>query len=106
LAVEIKELQELIDEEKAAEEKVRRAKQEAQEILQAAHQKAESILQTFDSDPSWEKLRKAGEEEITKRKAEVEEEHKRKIAELNSAAQQNFEKAVAYVVKEALGAET
>jgi vacuolar-type H+-ATPase subunit H len=106
LAVEIKELQELIEEEKSAEEKVRRAKKEAQDILQAAHQKAESTLQTFDSDPSWEKLRKTGETEIMKRKAEAEEEYERKIAELKSTAQQNFEKAVAYVVKEALGAET
>jgi V/A-type H+-transporting ATPase subunit G/H len=105
LAVEIKELQELIEEEKAAQERVGKAKQEAQEILKAAHEKAESIVQAFDSDPSWEKLRKTGEEEIMKRKAEVEEEYKRKTAELNKTAQQNFEKAVAYVVKEALGAE-
>jgi vacuolar-type H+-ATPase subunit H len=106
LSVEIRELQELIEEEKAAEERVRRAKQDAQDILKAAHEKAESILQAVESDPSWEKLRKTGDEEIVRRKAEVEEEYKRKINELNRVAEQNFGKAVAYVVKEMLEAET
>jgi vacuolar-type H+-ATPase subunit H len=106
MSVEIRELQELIEEEKAAEERVRRAKQEAQDILKAAHEKAESILQTVESDSAWEKLRKTGEEEIVRRKAEVEEEFKRKINELNRVAEQNFGKAVAYVVKETLGAQT
>jgi vacuolar-type H+-ATPase subunit H len=105
LSVDIKELQELIEEEKAAEERVRRATEEAQNILEAAREKAESTVQAVDSDPSWEKLRKAGEEEIMKRRVEMEEEYEQKTRLLNRTAVQNFEKAVAYVVKETLGAE-
>jgi vacuolar-type H+-ATPase subunit H len=105
LSVHIKELQELIEEEKAAEERVRRTREETQNILKAAHERAESIVQAVESDPSWEKLREAGAEEILKRKAEMEEEYKQEISVLNSTAEQNFEKAVAYVVKKMLGAE-
>jgi len=105
LSVDIKELQELIEEEKIAEEKVRKAKEEAQNILKAAHEKAESIVQAVDSDTSWENLKKARLEEMSRRRAEMEEEYKRKITMDDKTAQQNFEKAVTYVVKETLRVE-
>jgi len=102
LSVDLKELQELIEQERAAEEKVRRAKEEAQNILKAAHEKAESIVQAIDSDPDWEKLRRARKEEMTTRKSQIEEEYSRRTALLERTAQQNFENAIAYLVKETL----
>jgi len=105
LSVEIKELQELIEQERAAEEKVRKAKDEAQEIVKRAREKAESILQAVESNPYQEKLRQAKKEEIERKKTEINEEHKRKISALNKTAEQNFEKAVAFVTKEILRVE-
>lgn len=102
MSVDVKELQELIRQEKAAEEKVGRAKEEAQNILKAAREKAESILQAAGSDPYWEKLRQARKQETAARKVEMEEEYKRMISLIDKTARQNFEKAVAYVVKETL----
>lgn len=106
MSVDIKELQELIEQEKSAEQKVRAARQEAQSLVQSARERAESTLQGVDSDPHWEEMRRAGKEQIAKGKAELEEEHKRKIAGLEKGAHGNFEKAVADVVKEILRVET
>jgi len=102
LSVDIKELQELIEQERAAEERVKRAKEDAQNILKAAHEKAESIKQAADTDPSPEKFRKTKREEIMKVKKEMEEDDKRNITLLQRTAQRNFEKAVEHVVKETL----
>lgn len=102
MSVDIKELQELIEQERAAEERVKRAKEEAQNILKAALEKAESIKQAADTDPSPEKLRKAKQEEMMKGKKGMEEDDKRNITLLQRTAQQNFEKAVEHVVKETL----
>jgi len=106
LSIEIRELQEVIEQEKAAEERVRRAKEEAQEIVKRAREKAESIVQALESDPYKEKLRQAKREETARKKAEIEEEFKRKIQILDKTAEESFEKAVEYVVKGTLSAET
>ncbi len=98
MSVDIKELQELIEEERLAEEKVKRAKEDAQNILKAAREKAEAIERTADADPAWEEIRKAKKEAMERRKKEMEEEDKRKVALLQRTAQQNFEKAVEHVV--------
>jgi vacuolar-type H+-ATPase subunit H len=103
--VDIKELQELIERERIAEEKVRKTKEEAQAILKNAREKAESILQAVDSDQNWEMVRQAKKEEIARKKAEVEEEHKQKISLVDKTARENFERAVAYVTKRTLRVE-
>jgi vacuolar-type H+-ATPase subunit H len=106
MSVDIKELQELIEQEKSAEQKIRAAKQEAQNVVQVAREKAESVIQEVDSGPHWEEMKRTRKEQITRGKAELDEEHKRKIALLEKAAQRNFEKAVASVAKEILRVET
>jgi V/A-type H+-transporting ATPase subunit G/H len=103
--VDIKELQELIEEEKTAEERVKKAKEEAQNIIRAAREKAESIDQATDADPSWENDRKFKQEDMMKRKQEMEQEDKQKIDRLQRTAQQNFHKAVEQVVKAIMGGE-
>jgi V/A-type H+-transporting ATPase subunit G/H len=103
--VDIKELQELIERERVAEEKVRKAKQEAQAILSAAREKAESIVQAIDSDPTWDKLREAKKEKIAREKAKVEEAHRRRISLIEKTARENFEKATAYVTERTLRVE-
>lgn len=105
MSVDIKELQELIERERIAEEKVRKAKEEAQAILKNAREKAESILQSVDSDQNWEMVRQAKKEEIARKKAEVEEEHKQKISLVDKTAREKFERAVAYVTKRTLRVE-
>jgi V/A-type H+-transporting ATPase subunit G/H len=102
LSADIKELQELIDRERAAEEKVRKAKEEAQAIVKQAREKAESMVRAIESDPCWEKLKQARNDEIARKKAEIEEEYKRKTSALEKVAQENFEKAIERIFEETL----
>lgn len=102
MSTDIKELQDLIERERVAEEKVRKAKEEAQVIVKRAREKAESILGAIDSDPSWEKLKQARSDEIARKKAEIEEEYKRKASALEKGAQETFEKAIERVLEETL----
>jgi vacuolar-type H+-ATPase subunit H len=102
LSTDIKELQELIDRERVAEEKVRKTKQEAQAVVKQAHEKAEAIVGAIDSDSCWEKLKRARSDEIARKKAEIEEEYKRKISVLDKTAQESFLKAVERVYEQTL----
>jgi V/A-type H+-transporting ATPase subunit G/H len=105
LSVEIKELQELIAQERAAEEKVRKAKEEAQEIVKQTREKAESMSETIDSDTYQQQLRQTKKDETERKKAEITEEYRRKISELNGMAKENFEKAVSFVTKKLVSVE-
>jgi V/A-type H+-transporting ATPase subunit G/H len=102
LSTDVKELQQLIDKEKTAEERVRKAKEEAQVILKQAHEKAELTLASTESDPRWEQLKQARHEEIARKKTEIQQEYARKTAALEKTAQQNFEKAIALLLEETL----
>lgn len=102
MSTDIKELQELIDRERVAEEKVRKAKQDAQAIVKQAHEKAETIMKAVESDPCWEKLKQARNDEIAHKKAEIEEEYKRKVSLLEKSAQENFQKAIEGMFQETL----
>jgi vacuolar-type H+-ATPase subunit H len=102
LSADIKELQELIDRERLAEENVRKAKEEAQVIVKQAREKTEAIVEAIESDPYWEKLKQARNDEIVRKKREIEEEYKRKVSALEKSAQENFEKAVQRVFEETL----
>lgn len=102
MSTDIKELQELIGRERVAEEKVRKAKEEAQAILKQARGKAESIVEGIESDPRWEKLKQARNDEIARKKAEIEEEYKRNISALEKAAHENLEKAIERLLEETL----
>ena len=102
MSADIKELQQLIDKERVAEEKVRKAKEEAQAIVKQARENAESILGEAESDPHLKELRQERNNEVARKKAEIEEDHKRKISAIETAAQKNFEKAIERVVEETL----
>jgi len=103
--MEVKELQELIELERATEEKVRKAKEEAQEIVKRAREKTESGVQSLESDPQQQELRRKRREETEQKKEKIAEEYKRKTSALNKTAEQNFEKAVAFLIKEILRVE-
>ena len=102
MSTDIKELQDLISREKNAEEKVRKAKDEAQAILKQAHEKAEALVGAIGSDPAWEEVKQARNDEIARKKLEIQEEYKQKTSSLEKTAQQNFEKAVGRVFEETL----
>jgi vacuolar-type H+-ATPase subunit H len=102
LSTDIKELQDLIAREKNAEEEVRKAKEEAQAILKQAREKAEVALGAIESDPAWEELKQARNDEVARKKTEIQEEYKRKSSSLEKVAQQNLEKAVARLFEETL----
>ncbi len=102
MTADIKELQELIARERLAAEKVRKAREEAEEILRKAREKTESIVQAIESDPQWEKLKQAKNDEIVRKKAEMEENYKREVSALEKAAKENFEKAIERIIQEAL----
>ena len=102
MSTDIKELQELIDRERVAEEKVRKAKQEAETILKAAREKAEAIIGAIDADPTWEQLRRARKDEIARKKAEIEEKSKQEALSLEKSAEKNFSKAVEHAFEQTL----
>jgi len=102
LSTDIKELQELIDRERVAEEKVRKAKEGAEAILKVARDKAESIIVAVDADPLWEQLRQARNNEISLKKAEIEEESKQEVLALKKNAEKNFPKAVEHAFEQTL----
>jgi vacuolar-type H+-ATPase subunit H len=102
LSTDIKELQGLIAKEKSAAERVRKAKEDAQTILKQARERTEVALGAIESDPAWEKLRQAGNDNIARKKAEIQEEYERERSSLEKAAQQNFDKAIARLFEETL----
>ena len=102
MSTDIKELQKLIDWEKSAEEKVRKAKEEAQAILKQAREKSELAARTTDYDSALEKMRQARNQEIARKKAEIQAEYGQKTSALEKVVQQNFEKAVARLFEETL----
>ena len=102
MSTNIKELQDLIAREKNAEEKVRKAKEEVQAILKQAREKAEVALGAIESDPAWEKLKQARNDEMARKKAEIQEEYERRSSSLEKVAQQNLEKAIARLFEETL----
>jgi vacuolar-type H+-ATPase subunit H len=102
LSTDIKELQQLIERERLVEEKVRKVKEEAQAIVKQAREKAEKIVEAIDSDPYWERLKQARNDEVARKKTEIEEEYKRKVSALEKSAQENFEKVVERVLEETL----
>jgi len=105
LSVDIKELQELIEEEKSAEERMKKAKEDAQEMLTKARQQADAIIHASELDVRLQELRQARKAEFAKRKADVENEYKEKRSALEESSQRNFEKAVARLTQEALRVE-
>jgi len=102
MSADIKELRELIEREKAAEEKVARAKEEAETILKRAREKAGTIVHETEADPSWDKLKQESTDRIARKKAEIKEEHDRTVSVLETTAQANAEKAVKRVIEEVL----
>lgn len=102
MATDIKELQQLIDRERVAQERVKKSREEAEAIVKQAREKAESIVNAAESDPSLEAVKRARYDEIARKKTEIEDEHKRKVSTLEKLAQENFEKAVDLVLKETL----
>ena len=102
MSVNVKELQELIQEEKSAGERVRKAKEDAQETLAKARQQADVIIHASELDLRLQELRQARNAEFEKRKADVENEYKQKLSAVEESSQRNFDKAVALLTQEAL----
>jgi vacuolar-type H+-ATPase subunit H len=102
LSVDVKELQELIQEEKSAGERVRKAKEDAQETLTKARQQADAIIHASELDVRLQELRQARKAEFEKKKADVENEYKQKLSAVEESSQRNFDKAVALLTQEAL----
>jgi len=102
LSVDIKELQELIEEERSAGEKVRRAKEVAQEAVTKAREQADKIVHASEVDVHLQELRQAMKAEFAKKQADLENEYKEKLAILEEYSRNNLEKAVERLVQEAL----
>ena len=105
MSVDIKELQELIEEERSAEEKVRRAKEDAQESLSKAREQAGTIIHASELDVHLQELREARRDEFAKKKTNLENEYKKKLAALEESSRSNLNKAVERLVQEALRVE-
>jgi vacuolar-type H+-ATPase subunit H len=105
MSTDIEELRRLIEKEKAAQEKVKKAKEEADIIVRKAREKGDMIIQEAQSDPRWNKLREEASNRLTRQKAEMEEEYKEKASALEKAAQANVGKAIERVVEETLKVE-
>jgi vacuolar-type H+-ATPase subunit H len=103
--VDIKELQGLIEEERSAGEKVRRAKEDAQESLSKAREQADAIIHASEVDVHLQELREARKAEFAKKKTNLENEYKKKLAALEESSRSNLNKAVERLVQEALRVE-
>jgi len=105
MSADVKELQQLVERERMAEETVRKAKEQAHVIVKTARENAASILQTSDSNQKLEELKQAKLREIAQKKADMDKEHRRKISSLEAIAQENSEKAITYVTEQTLRAD-
>jgi len=98
MATDIEELKELIEKERASQERIREAKAQADNILKNAREEAELILRTAESEHQWDELKQAAEEALSKEKGTVDEDYERQVSSLETSAKQNFERAVAHVI--------
>ena len=105
MSVDIKELQELIEEERSAGEKLRRAKEVAQEAVTKAREQADAIIHASEVDVRLQELRQARKAEFAKKKADLENEYKEKLASLEESSRSNLNKAVERLLQEALRVE-
>ena len=102
MSVDIKELQELIEEERSAGEKLRRAKEVAQEAVTKAREQADTIVHASEVDVHLQELRQARKAEFEKKKADLENGYREKLAILEDSSRSNLDKAVERLVQEAL----
>ena len=105
MSVDIKELQELIEEERTAGERVRKAKENAQEMLTKAREQADAIIRAPEFDVHLQELRQTRKAEFARKKTDLENEYKEKLAALEESSRSHLEKAVERLVQEALRAE-
>jgi vacuolar-type H+-ATPase subunit H len=105
LSVDIEELQELIEQERSAGERIRKAKEHAQETLTKAREQADAIIHASEVDVHLQELRLARKAEFAKKKANLENEYQEKIAVLEESSRSNLDKAVERLVQEALRVE-
>jgi vacuolar-type H+-ATPase subunit H len=105
LSVDIKELQDLIEEERTAGERIKKAKEDAQETLTKAREQADAIIRASDVDVRLQELRQARKAEFEKKKADLENEYKEKLAAIEESSRSNLNKAVERLLQEALRVE-
>ena len=105
MSVDIKELQELIEEERSAGVRVRKAKEDAQETLTKAREQADAIIHASELDVRLQELRQARKAEFAKKKTDLENEYKEKLAALEESSRSNLGKVVERLVQETLRVE-
>ena len=95
------EIQDLIQEEKKAEEKIHEAELKAEEIVREAEAKAQSLI--GQNEASLEEFLKEQTssllEEIPKKREAIEKKYEEEIIRLREVARKNREKAVKLIVK-------
>jgi len=106
MTFEIQELTRLVEEERSAEEKIKKAEQDALDIKDKARKKAQEIVRKAESGEFLENLEKKKMREIEGRKKSIQAEYKNKIQELDKKAERELDTFVSKVIEKVMGVET
>lgn len=98
----IEDVKVLIQQEKKSEEKVRKAKEEADNIIKKSQEDADRILENAENPKHYDAIFQTGLAEINDKKKRIEEETEKKIQRTRSKAKKNLEKTIALIVKHIL----
>jgi vacuolar-type H+-ATPase subunit H len=102
LSIEIEELTRLVEEEKAAEDKVKRARDKAEEILKRAREHARQRLLEAEASLSPSEYQLDSDKDFEKVKSEITRAYQDRINSLNRLAERNFERAVQMIVEKVM----
>ncbi|MEM2941874.1 MAG: hypothetical protein QXT81_00390 [Candidatus Bathyarchaeia archaeon] len=99
MSIEIEELTKLVEEEKAAEERVKIARGKAEEIVERAREHARKRLQQAEASLSTSEYHVDSDKDLEKMKSEITRAHQDRVNSLNRLAERNFERAVQMIVE-------
>jgi vacuolar-type H+-ATPase subunit H len=95
----VEDIKSLVKQERAIEEELQRAKEEAASIVEEAKAEAKRILEEVEDGRYYSSLFETEVRKIDEKKKAVEKEWDDAVEELNRTASENMEKAVGLVVK-------
>lgn len=98
----IDEFKTLIQQEKESEEKIRKAKEEADNIIKEAQEKAEKLLEKAENPKQYDEIFQNGLTDINGKKKLIEEETEKKIQRIHTKAKKNLDKTTALIVNHVL----
>jgi vacuolar-type H+-ATPase subunit H len=98
----IEDIRKLVEREKDSEEKIRKAKEEADGIIKKSKEDALKILQSAEDEKYYDGIFAAGSREINDKKKLTTKEAEEKIERIRKIAEKNLEKTISLIVRHIL----